>query len=393
MQGNVTMATVEKLMPTFFQQLLRDGQIDRALAVARAEVNNRPDWWVPALYLRLKNGNLWGVPAPEHRDEEFPKWDALVSALVAGNCTPILGSGVLEPLIGRTREIALRWAETYHFPMAPQDRDDLPQVAQYLEIAQDRPFPRSELDLYLRRLLRRRFPVALQALPRAVPLDRLIVEAGRSLQRERPDEPHKLLAALPFPVYVTTNGDSLLTESLRATPVSAGSPNAKRPTVVVSGEDGAGGQALDIPSEETPLVYHLFGHLQDLDSLVLTEDDYFDYLINVSGKRRPLPTEVRRRLTRSSLLFLGFRLDEWDFRVLVRCINALEGSDLLRKYVQVAVQLDPETGRFLDPESARSYLQRHTRFAGESISIYWGKVEDFLREFRRRWESKLAELG
>src|SRR5207248_2843252 len=120
---------------------------------------------------------------------------------------------------------------------------------------------------------------------------------------------------------------------------------------------------------------------------VLTEDDYFDFLINTAGKRRQIPPEVRRRLTKSSLLFLGFRLEEWDFRVLVRTINALEGSDLLQNYSQVAVQLDPEDGQFLEPDSARRYLEKHTRFAGKSICIYWGKVEQFLDELGREWEA------
>jgi hypothetical protein len=35
MQGNITMHTVAQFMPVFFQELQRDGQIDRALAVAR----------------------------------------------------------------------------------------------------------------------------------------------------------------------------------------------------------------------------------------------------------------------------------------------------------------------------------------------------------------------
>jgi hypothetical protein len=388
MQGNVTMATVEAFMPRFFQELLRDGQIDRALAVARGAVRARPDWWMPVLFLRLKSGNLWGLPAArERRAEQFTRWDALVMGLMQGNCTPILGTGVLEPLVGKTREIALRWAEAYRFPLAPQNRDDLPQVAQYLEVVQDRPFPRGELDLYLRRLLRRRFPEDLKDLPKTATLDELLVAAGLALQRRDPGEPHALLAALPCPVYVTTNPDSLLPRSLEAAKTAGSRP--KKPAALAFGADEAASPP--VPSEEAPLVYYLFGRLPDLDSIVLTEDDYFDYLINVSGKRRQVPAEVRRRLTKSSLLFVGFRLEEWDFRVLVRCINALEGSELLRNYAQVAVQLDPESGRFLDPDSARGYLERHTRFAGESVSIYWGKADEFLKELTRRWRARLAE--
>lgn len=62
MQGNVTMDTVEQFMPVFFRESQRDGQIDRAVAVARGRVRDRHDWWVPVLYTRLESGRLF-VPA------------------------------------------------------------------------------------------------------------------------------------------------------------------------------------------------------------------------------------------------------------------------------------------------------------------------------------------
>ena len=37
------------------------------------------------------------------------------------------------------------------------------------------------------------------------------------------------------------------------------------------------------PSPQTPVVYHLHGHRSVIDSLVLTEDDYLDYLVNMSA--------------------------------------------------------------------------------------------------------------
>ena len=36
------------------------------------------------------------------------------------------------------------------------------------------------------------------------------------------------------------------------------------------------------PDKDNPLVYHLFGRLDIPESLVLTEDDYFDFLVGVT---------------------------------------------------------------------------------------------------------------
>lgn len=59
MQGQVSTATVAQLMPVFLSELLRDGLVDRALALARLEVRERDDWWLPVLYSRLRTGRIY----------------------------------------------------------------------------------------------------------------------------------------------------------------------------------------------------------------------------------------------------------------------------------------------------------------------------------------------
>jgi len=59
MHGSVSFATMQVFLPEFFRELQRDGQIDRALAVARAAVRNQPDWWMPVLFSRLRDNQLY----------------------------------------------------------------------------------------------------------------------------------------------------------------------------------------------------------------------------------------------------------------------------------------------------------------------------------------------
>jgi hypothetical protein len=87
-------------------------------------------------------------------------------------------------------------------------------------------------------------------------------------------------------------------------------------------------------------VYHVFGVFGVPESLVLTEDDFLDFLIATSTYKL-MPAVVRGSLTDSALIFLGFRLDDWTFRVLFRMIMNLEGSAGMRKYSHVGVQVDP----------------------------------------------------
>ena len=64
MQDKVSMGAAKRLLPVLFEELARDGRIDRAVALARAALRERSEWWVPALWLRMRDGRLWAEDAP-----------------------------------------------------------------------------------------------------------------------------------------------------------------------------------------------------------------------------------------------------------------------------------------------------------------------------------------
>jgi hypothetical protein len=134
------------------------------------------------------------------------------------------------------------------------------------------------------------------------------------------------------------------------------------------------------PTVERPLVYHLFGHIAEPDSLVLTEDDYFDYLMGLTRNNDLIPVQVRRALTDTSLIFLGFQLDDWNFRILFRSIMNRDSGSRRKRYAHVAGQLTPNEDRLLYPERAQRYLESY--FQDSDISIFWGSVEDFMHELQ-----------
>jgi hypothetical protein len=129
MQGKISMATVAGFMPAFFRELQKDGQIDRALAVARGAVSSQLDYWMPVLFMRLRSGRIWYEPGFGKDSDGFKKWEGLRNTIEMGQCTPIIGPGMFEPLLGSLSEIAQSWAEAHSYPMAPHERDSLPQVA------------------------------------------------------------------------------------------------------------------------------------------------------------------------------------------------------------------------------------------------------------------------
>jgi hypothetical protein len=191
---------------------------------------------------------------------------------------------------------------------------------------------------------------------------------------------------MPVKVYITANTDELLEAALR----EAG----KEPMTMVcpwrefSEETDPSMYNRDDefdPTPERPLVYHLFGLMSQPESLVLTEDDTFEFLIGITRHMKNIPDQVGRALTDSALLFLGFQAEEWNFRVLLRTLLAKEGNNLLKRHAHIAAQIEPEEGRLLDPGRARRYLERYfARGAEIEINIYWGTAREFLKELSQR---------
>jgi CHAT domain-containing protein len=63
-RGDFSMATAARFFPHFYRELRRDCRIDRALASARGAVRDRPDHWMPVLFLRLVSGRVARPPGP-----------------------------------------------------------------------------------------------------------------------------------------------------------------------------------------------------------------------------------------------------------------------------------------------------------------------------------------
>jgi CHAT domain/SIR2-like domain len=381
MQERISVETCDTFMETFFEELVRDWQVDRAAAIARSRVRHQADFWVPVLYSRLIYGSL----RPQMVDDEGDApWPALLSHIRKGDCTAIVGPGLLEFLLGSSHEIARRWADQYRFPMSPHDRQDLPQVAQFLAVNQaDAEFPADELMRYLQgEIIARYGELSEDSAGQTVEeqVSQLVSEVGRRRRARDEAEPYRVLANLPLSIYITTNPLSLLADALR----EAG----KDPVVQVCCWDGDSDAATTPdadyePTPERPLVYHVFGQLGGQSPLVLTEDNYFDYLLRVGKEPWRIPQVVRTAWNKNVLLFLGFQADDWNFRVLFRMVMSEEGRLLGNRKPHVAVQLNPEEGTSTDPFRAREYLKKY--FGDEHISIYWGSVEQFFRSLWYRW--------
>jgi len=309
---------------------------------------------------------------------EEKDWATLLERIKVQKCTPFLGAGVNSGLLPLGFQVAQRWADKYKYPF--KDSSDLARVAQYLALT-------LRSDLWApKELIQKSFSKRIKDL----------FDGPNVPDFTAPNHPLGVLAALPLPIYVTTNYDDFMFRSLRV--------NGKRPkaefcewnrevkdqagliyddadTKVVGFQKSylASSPPLE-PKKKSPLVYHLHGHYKLLESIVLTENDYMDFLVRMSTDPNMLHPKIKLALTGTSLLFMGYSLADTDFRVLYRgLIHPLANN----RRISVAIQLRPSDLPETDEQRALEYLQRY--FEDFNIRVYWGTAEEFAAELWKRW--------
>jgi SIR2-like domain len=291
-------------------------------------------------------------------------WRRLIDQLRSGDCTPFLGAGACQGVLPSGSDLGRQWAETYNYPFS--DNGDLARVMQYAAIYEGD-------AVYLKQKV-------CQQLGAVAPPD-----------FRDPTEPHALLAQFPIPVFLTTNYDDFLVRALR----DAG----KRPNSAMC--SWSAGLQYDKalfetefglnPDAANPLVYHLHGSMQTPRSLVLTESDYLEFLVrigsahDVEAQRELLPGPVLPAVTENALLFIGYSLQDWTFRVIFHGLRSTIPDIHQRR--NVSVQLVPPLNEKID-EAERLACEYLTRYLEKwQVSIYWGTAADFCRELRERLAS------
>jgi hypothetical protein len=126
------------------------------------------------------------------------------------------------------------------------------------------------------------------------------------------------------------------------------------------------------PKKDNPLIYHLFGLETHPSSMVFTENNYLDYLVRISQQKKLIPPVVAQTLVDSSLLLLGYRIHDWDFRTLFRGLISDRRNS--RREISIAIQLESDEYS----KEAQAYLESY--FGGLEFKVYWGSAQSFLSE-------------
>jgi hypothetical protein len=198
------------------------------------------------------------------------------------------------------------------------------------------------------------------------------------------------LARLNLPIYMTTSHFDFLERAI----LKNGRKSVRTQVCYWSGDpmhyvDDSHRTDYDFqPTPENPLVYHLFGLEAYPESMVLTEDDHLDFLAALvydsTNQTEPrIPGYLRQALTQSSQLLLGYRLHNWDFRILFR--GLINTTPIGLRNFNLAIQLNPETQAWVvSADDIKKYLKGYFEDKEKKLNftVEYGTTANFVAKLR-----------
>jgi hypothetical protein len=209
-------------------------------------------------------------------------------------------------------------------------------------------------------------------------------------------DPISILASLPLPVYITTSYHDVIEQALIAF--------GKEPISQVcfwSGPKPSSTEYTEIEqfaaNPQKPLVYHLYGMDSFPLTLVLSEDDFLDFLVRVTADQgKPdsiLPSYLINAFKLNLLMMLGYRMYDWDFRTLFRgIISARERQDMT--FTNTIIQLSlADQYTTMDGKSTRDALGQVQQYLQDyfnplAFEIRWNDPNDFLVTLQQEWKDR-----
>jgi len=188
------------------------------------------------------------------------------------------------------------------------------------------------------------------------------VETGKT-----PSPMLSALARLDFPLVITTNYDQLFERALR----EAG----KQPRVAVYKPEPEPTTDFRNATGQAPVLYKLHGDIAQRESLVVTDEDYIQFVLRMSDKEPydPIPLSLKFFLTGSTTLFVGYSLLDYNLRLLFKALRwKIDAANVPDMY-SVDVHPDP---LILDVWQSQ---RRYVKFIAQDVWSFVPRLYELVR--------------
>jgi SIR2-like domain len=330
------------------------------------------------------------MPAPEEITKAH--WDLICERIHNRECVPFLGAAVNIKNAGKGYNEGLPLGKEVTLRLVGQMLGK-PDVKSWEELAKvvtdERQLNEGGPYADLKRIeLENLARVALHIhtskdVPYLVRMVKEILDDDES--KTKPSPLLQVLAELPFDLIVTTNYDRLMERALESLdPYIAVQP--------VEGLDAAQYKKLEIgladhlAKNKGPILYKIHGSfdeekdavtlkVKDRSSIVISEEDYIRFLTLIGRQNEGIPNLIKQFLQDSTLLFLGYSLEDWDIRTIYKgLVETLVPS---QRRTSFAIQWNP-------PDFWVNYWKK------KGIEIYSMDLYKFAEELKVRYQTYVS---
>ena len=195
-------------------------------------------------------------------------------------------------------------------------------------------------------------------------------------------ELYRKIAEIPFSMIFTLTPDDLLQQVFDEKKVNY------QPDFYLKNQPPRTVESPITPTANSPLIYNLFGYIQNRDSLVLTHDDLFDYLNSILAESSMHPDIKQMIKKMENFIFLGISFDKWYMRLLLKMLYRLQGRDEFLRFANEAILTDDLKTLFVD--------QYRIEFVPQEVNEFVGQLHKFFEDkglLRKESEEKQSIAG
>lgn len=338
----------------------------------------------------IETGRVIPIISNSFRIEEIFRDDKELSALLA------TAPQHYDEVRTFEQQLTKKWAERIGYPMS--DNYNLARVAQFRQVESG--FPERARIEYIRFLIERLLKLneadeeyrdlvlQLRKHSQSLSFSDVVHQLDYPRFQQDVEDPLRLLAKLPLKIYITTGYSDFMERALMA--------EEKTPRTQLCfcrvGKSNVKPEHLPDrdfkPTATNPAVVHLYGLEEYTNTLVLSEDDYMNFLMNAVeeiNSQDYFPSYLRGALPESSLILLGYHMQDWDFRTLFRFgskVRKIESVDD-ETTPSIAIQFKPSLEKKEIEARSLQYLEKY--FAKRNFRVKWTGAEEFVYELWETW--------
>lgn len=197
------------------------------------------------------------------------------------------------------------------------------------------------------------------------------VERFYSEQAKKPNDLLRGIAKLPFTLVVNTAPDTLLEKAWMG---EFKDYNRTYYSLHKERSKEEAGLQIEDPKSDCPLLYNLFGSVENPSSLVLTEKDRLKFIEDIIQHNNAIPNAILKEFKEDKIvLFLGFDFEQWHLRILPKKIFQKEEIN--------APVLVPNGGQVLS-KGAMIFFQTQYK-----MDFLPQDTLSFIQDLANRWEN------